>query len=462
MITSKGNQIITKYLLGESPEYAAYISVGIGGKPLSTGEVDNSPITKKSMDFEAFRIPVLSRGLVNDNIVLDIDSWSVSDNVVTIETPSLHGTKVGDEIFVEFSSPSNSSKEGSFIVASTTSNTITYEQTISAAGWYPSASASDTATVSYNRERVVFKAELPTDQRYEMSEIALYPAANNSLALNYDSRVVSGFLTTEGWTYHDVSPSLIESDNTIPFTTTSIASAAGVVSSATFIDPATSLSACAMFVNSDNEAFTFFERKERYENPRFYNRCLIIPGDMTNFLNDDMELIGRQKYIFTNSLKLNLSQNSPNDYIKFAFSVISQELSPLSNPSKVRLRIEFLDSLSAQKAITTSLLTSSDFSNGRYIVLSKQKKDFDLGNNFSWSRVDGIVIYAETLDGSGNYDGSYLAFDGIRIDNENTENPLYGMVAYSKLRNNFDDGQTILKVENSQGYIEYRLGVNIA
>jgi hypothetical protein len=175
-----------------------------------------------------------------------------------------------------------------------------------------------------------------------------------------------------------------------------------------------------------------------------------------------MELVGKQKYIFTNSLKLNLSQNSPNDYIKFAFSVISQELSPLSAPSKVRLRIEFLDSLSAQKAITTSLLTSSDFSDGRYIILSKQKKDFDLGNNFSWSRVDGIVIYAQTLDGSGNYDGSYIAFDGIRIDNENTENPLYGMVAYSKLRNNFDDGQTILKVENSQGYIEYRFGVNIA
>ena len=73
-----------------------------------------------------------------------------------------------------------------------------------------------------------------------MTEIALYPAANNSLALNYDSRVVSGFLTTEGWTYHDVSPSLIESDNTIPFVTTSIADSSGNIGSATFLDPVTS------------------------------------------------------------------------------------------------------------------------------------------------------------------------------------------------------------------------------
>lgn len=460
MITSKGNQIISKYLLGQAPEYAAYLAIGVGAEPLNIGEDDNSPITKKSMDFEAFRIPVLSRGLVNDNIVLDISTWSVTDNVITIETPSLHGTKVGDEITIDFAETSYSSRNGNFIVASTTSNSITYEQTISASAW--SASASDTATVSYNRERLIFKAELPTDQRYEMTEIAVYPAATNSLALNYDSRVVSGFLTTEGWTYHDVSPSLVESDNTIPFTTTSIASTSGVIGSANFIDPNTSLSACALFVNSDNEAFTFFERVERHENPRFYNRCLMIPGDMTNFLNDDMELVGKQKYIFTNSLKLNLSQNSPDDYIKFAFSVISQDLSPISPPDKVRLRFEFLDSLSGQKAITTQLLTSSDFSHSRYKIISKQKKDFDLGSNFSWGRVDGIVIYAETLNSSGDYDGSYIAFDGIRIDNENTENPLYGMVAYSRLKNNFDDGQPITKTENSQGYIEYRLGVNIA
>lgn len=461
MITSKGNQIISKYMLGQAPEYAAYIAVGVGSDPLEIDETDNSPITKKSMDFEAFRVPVLSRGLVNDNINLDINTWSVTDNIVTIETASPHGTKIGEEIQVAFEETAESAKQGTFVVLETTSNLISYEQSISASPWYSNASASDTATVSYNRERIVFKAQLPSDQRYEMTEIALYPAANNSLALNYDSRTVAGFLTTEGWTYHDVSPSLVESDNTIPFITTSIADLSGNVGSATFIDPTSSSPAFALFVNSNNELFSFFERRQRYESTRFYNRCLIIPGNMTTFLNDNMELVGKQKYIFTNSIKLNLSQNSPDDYIKFAISVISGDIDPVSPPQKIRLRFEFLDSLSGQKAITTELLDSGDLSAGRYKIISKQKKDFDLGNEFSWGRIDGITIYAQTLNGSGTYDGSYLAFDGIRIDNENTENPLYGMVAYSKLKNNFDSGQPILKSENSQGYIEYRLGVNI-
>lgn len=461
MITSKGNQIITKYLLGQSSEYAAYIAVGVGGKPLDFNEADNSPITKKSMDFEAFRVPILSKGLVSDNITLDISYWEVSSNVVTIGTTAVHGAKVGDEIEVNFSSILQNSKDGTFVVTETTSNTISYEQSISASAWFSSSSASDTATVSYQRERMVFKAELPTDQRYEMTEIALYPAANNTLAGNFDSRVVAGFLTTEGWTYHDVSGSLVESDNAISFITTSIGDTFGNIGSATFIDPVSASTANALFINSNNEIFTFFERQQRYETTRFYNRCLVVPGNMTSFSDDNMVLAGRQKYIFTNSIRLNLNENSPDDYIKFAISILSGEVDPNDPPAKVRLRFEFLDSLSGDKAIATELLESGDLSTERYKIISKQIKDFDLGTDFSWGRIDGIVIYAQTLNDEGEYDGSYVAFDGIRVDNENTQNPLYGMVAYSKLRNNFDEGQPILKTENSQGYIEYRMGVNI-
>jgi hypothetical protein len=183
---------------------------------------------------------------------------------------------------------------------------------------------------------------------------------------------------------------------------------------------------------------------------------------MTEFDNDLMEITGRKDYIYNNSLKLNFSQNSPNDYIKFALSVLSSDLTPSAPPNKVRLKFELLDSLSGEKAVVTHLLTSSDFSDSRYQIVSKQKKDFTLGEDFDWARVDGIIIYAETLNSSGNYDGSYVLFDGIRVDNENTENPLYGMVAYSRLKNSSTEGQPILKTENSQGYIEYRLGVNIA
>jgi hypothetical protein len=459
MITNKGNQIISKYLLGQAPEFAAYIAVGVGAAPLDTNENDDSPINKKSMEFEAFRVPVVSRGLVNDYLTIDLNSWSVSSNLVTVETASLHGAKVGDQVDLVFatSSSANLIREGSFSVVATTSNTISYQQTTALASW--SSAGLDTATLSYNRERMIFKAQLPSDQRYEMTEVALFPATNNTLATNYDSRVVAGFLTTEGWTHHDVSGGLIESDNTIPFVTTSIVDSSGNIGSATFVSDGSV--ANALFINSNNEIFTFTTRKDRYEHTRFLNRTLIVPGNMTTFSNDEMAIVGKQKYIFTNSLTLNLGKNSPDDYVKFAFSILGQNAETAPAPNKVRLRFEFLDSLSGQKAIATHLLNSGDLAASNYIVLPKQLKDFDTGTNFSWGRVDGIVIYAQTLNSGGNYDGSYIAFDGIRIDNENTENPLYGMVAYSRMKNGYLAGQPIEKLENSQGYIEYRLGVNI-
>jgi hypothetical protein len=174
-----------------------------------------------------------------------------------------------------------------------------------------------------------------------------------------------------------------------------------------------------------------------------------------------MEFSSVQKHIFTTSLRLNASKNSPEDYIKFALSVLSKNIDAESPPAKTRLRFDFLDSISGQIATATELLTSGELSASRYVVISKQIKDFSTGADFSWARVDGLKIYAQTLNSASNYDGSYVAFDGIRLDNENTENPLYGMVAYSKLKNSYDAAQPIEKTENSQGYIEYRFGVNI-
>jgi hypothetical protein len=466
MITNKGNNIITKYLLGQSPEYAAYISVGVGATPLDLDETDQSSPTKQSMDFEAFRIPVTSRGLVSDNIVIDIDSWQYSDGIVTATLSGPHGMKLGDSVNINYdlSSTSNNAREGIYIVENTTSNQITYSQTFASASATPgswSASASDIATASYDRERIVFKGQLPSDQRYQMTEIALYPASSNSLALNYDSRILSGFLTTEGWIYKNVSASLVESDNTISLVTDTIADTSGNVSSATFLDPVTGSAAYALFINSNNEAFTFYERKNRYENSRLYDRCLVVPGNMTTFSNDSMEFSGLQKHLSTTSLRLNASKNSPEDYIKFALSVLSKDIDAEGPPAKTRLRFDFLDSISGEVATVTELLTSGELSASRYVVISKQIKDFSTGAGFSWARVDGLKIYAQTLNSLSNYDGSYVAFDGIRLDNENTENPLYAMVAYSKLKNSYDDGQPIEKTENSQGYIEYRFGVNI-
>lgn len=452
MITSKGSGIISKYLLGQAPEYASYLAIGVGAEPLEIDENDNSSPSKKSMEFEAFRVPVTSRGLVNDYVSVDLESWVASTTLLTVTTSTYHGVRVGETVDLEFSSEVLNSYEDAYEVLATTSNTISLQYSGASASW--SASASNTGTVSYNRERMIFKAQLPVDQYYKMTEIALYPAATNSLAQQYDSKIIAGFLSNENW--------ILYSNNAgidIPSVTRTLSDTSGDITQLTFAASVEPLN--ARYVSSDNETFTFFNRKSRYEGPRLYNTGLMVAGNTSQFNNSNLDVSASTSYIQTNNISVDMRKNSKNDYIRLAICVVSNLENPGSNPYHTRIRLEMLDEVSGSSATMKQTITSSNISSSRYYVISKKLSDFSIGENFSWARVAGIKIYAQTVNSLGQSTSDYIILDGIRLDNENTLNPLYGMVAYSKLKNGYESGQPIEKIENSQGYIEYRMGVNI-
>jgi hypothetical protein len=50
---------------------------------------------------------------------------------------------------------------------------------------------------------IVFIGELPSDQRYEFTEIGVYSAKNNPAAGSLDSRMIYTFSESENWEYHD-------------------------------------------------------------------------------------------------------------------------------------------------------------------------------------------------------------------------------------------------------------------
>ena len=54
MITNQGRELISKYLLGQAPSYASYISFGCGNGAGATADVN-------CMDFEMLRVPISSR-----------------------------------------------------------------------------------------------------------------------------------------------------------------------------------------------------------------------------------------------------------------------------------------------------------------------------------------------------------------------------------------------------------------
>ena len=120
MITDTGKSIIGKYLLGQAPAYASYIAVGCGAQPLETADPYGDYSEKQNLDFEMFRVPISSRGFVNDGAT----------------------------------------------------------------------------------EKLVLTAELPTEERYEITEIGLYSAGSNPSAGAYDSKTVFAFTQGENWQYH--------------------------------------------------------------------------------------------------------------------------------------------------------------------------------------------------------------------------------------------------------------------
>ena len=319
-------------------------------------------------------------------------------------------------------------------------------------------------------EKIVFKAELPIEQRYQITELGVYPAAANTVASNFDSRILSTFSNSEPWAYsnnQDVSGTVeyigpLKIDEVTP----------GDIE--TLLD--TYVLQDFVFINSNSPIFEYSERINRGEPPRYLNKSLLVSGS-TSVVNTLMPAnsasinisSGSSYYIENNSINLNLGKNLPTDQIKLAFSVISTVRENPGTPKYVKIRLEFLNNSTtpASKAYINIALQDTDLKPGndetemRYQVVTKSLSDFTTDQNFSWSSIDGIRIYTcihndTTLANTGQH---FVLYDGLRFENISSYNPLYSLVAAERVKTL--DENPILKRENSTSYVEYRFGIGI-
>ena len=197
MITNSGKEIIAKYLLGQTSAYASHISIGCGAVPLDANDVAPSPETlaeKTKMDFEMIRVPITSKGFVDDN-----------------------GTT-----------------------------------------------------------KVSLTAELPKENRYDITEIGLWSSGSNSLAKSFDSRMIFNF--SEAWQAHSTSISEI--------TTPSPLGSSG--------DITTDLK--YFRASSSNTIFSNSDRKARKEGPRFLDSKIFLRGDASIIQGADESWTGDDPY----------------------------------------------------------------------------------------------------------------------------------------------------------------------
>ena len=443
MITDAGKEIISKYLLGQVPTYASHISIGCGAVPLDANDPAPSPETlaaKTKMDFEMIRVPITSKGFVDDN-----------------------GTT-----------------------------------------------------------KVSLTAELPKENRYEITEVGLWSAGSNSLARNFDSRVLFNF--SESWQAHSTSISEI--------TTPSPLGSGG--------DITTNLE--VFRASSDNLVFSNLDRKTRKEGPRFLDSKILLRGDSsviqgsagnwsgdsptyavtnkqagtgtatltvsTHLLNvgdtvlvsiSDVNLDGERvitartntsitfassatissvattgsitftqsTHIHLNAINFDISKNSPSDAISLAFSLIDKDAAGSGiDPEYVKILIEFYKnetSITSGYAKAEIEIDGTDFTLDRYKVVEIPISDLITSSDFSSSQVRLARIFASVVYNDGGQISTspihYVELEGIRIENNTSLNPIYGMVGYSSVRTT--DGQPIYKYTNTNNYIEFRFNLDV-
>lgn len=383
MITNKGKGIIGKYMLGQTPAYASYIAIGCGPTPLFTVDPYGDYSLKENLDFEMFRVPISSRGIINDG-----------------------GT-----------------------------------------------------------EKIVFTAELPTEERYEISEIGIFSAGANPSAGAYDSKTVIGFTRTENWQYHTATTAAIasyddplddpEDDNIIAVPDT------------------------VFQTNSDNTIFFKQSRSDRYERCRFLNSTILMQGDTADLTIDastgasegHFVVESGSYHIHLTNPKVDFSENSPIDELRLAFALINKDGNDTAVPDTVRILVEFADTDASSPSefarFEAELVNGSgtgsneyDFETNRYFVISKQLQELYVSSGFTWQDVTVVKIYVSVLVADVPSSDYYIAFDAMRLENIATENPLYGLIGYSVVKNT--DAETVIKSPNTSNYVEFRFSVGVS
>jgi hypothetical protein len=386
--------------------------------------------------------------------------------------------------------------------------------------------------------KIVLTAQLPTEERYEFSEVGVYSAGSNSSAGQYDSKTITGFSADENWQLSVdnflFGPSLIIPNETVPVfpdVQSSLVDGSNVMN----------VNRLAIKTSSTNAIFTNSARSSRYERPRFLNNVFMLKTESSQIfttLQSESSVLQVQpgaKFLQLSGASIDLSRNSASDLIKLAFSLVSFTGNSPDAPDYARIVVEFANSTNSQVAQLQINASNArlNFSDNRYIVGEKRLDElfYNVGNQFSWRDVSVIRVYASatnrlattsvsTSAGVGtittgsnhnlavndyvaifNVDSKvngvrqvtaktdttfefqieslvtmtsspaplglleitnknyYLALDALRLDNISTANPLYGLTGYSIIQNT--DELTILKSPNTNNYVEYRFILDV-
>lgn len=315
--------------------------------------------------------------------------------------------------------------------------------------------------------KIVFTSELPTQERYEITEIGIFPAGGNPSASGFDSRTLIAFSEEEQWQYLDGTPQPIVSI-TQPLDTPLDDNIINTSTEDFIINDVPSLLPNVFEANADNNIFFKTNRNTKNERSRYLNNMLLVKGNYSaikDIENLTSNLSGIN-YIIKTGLNINLVQNSLSDKIKIAFSIVNKDASSYTIPDSAAIILEFIDSNNKYARHRIDLAHDAEtvnFETNRYFVEEMRLFNFVQEAGFSWQYVNSLKIYScvlKSIEGVvTEVDTHYIAFDAIRFDNVSTQNPLYGLVGYTVVKNT--NGEPIEKSPNTNNYVEFRMALDV-
>jgi len=419
MLTTKGKNVLAKYLVNQAPGYAGYIAVGCGTNPLST-------------------------------MTVNVESGTLVSNIITFVTSTPHNFLPGQGVFVD---GLDNAVDGSYSIA-TVPNTSAFTVSKVAANIATTPSTPGTATRNFinrdqmtfemfrvpivsrgiitenNLTKVVFTAELPNLEQYGMTEIGIYPSGSNPTASTIDSRVLFNFSDTENWEYHS---DVVEKP-------------VSYVDGAGYANAAIKISGNDNFalINSYDPIFSTYYRMTSKEQPRFESKTLMLRGN-TSAINTSPTIYSiyenssfpeNQSHIHHTNVSFSFDKNSADDLLKLAFSVITEATSATqySEIGGLNIIVQFADSEtlgSSEYANMQFSLNSTDLkannANTQYYVAQKSLSELKTTSNFQWSSVNTVKVFASAFANVGtNVSASILTSNVATITTSTVHDLLVG------------------------------------
>jgi hypothetical protein len=324
------------------------------------------------------------------------------------------------------------------------------------------------------QSKVVLTAELPTQERYEITEVGIFSAASNPAAGAFDSRVVYSFSDTDNWRYSIDGESPV---NIVPkYEPLDGNSANGVIN---VVDE--NLQPLKVFAtNADNRIFTDEDRVGLNERCRFLNNIIAMRGDTSDIqYNLQGSMVGAtgSDSIVLDPTTIDFTKNSPLDELKLAFSVVNKtpgtEQVPAIAPDNVKILLQFSHNLANQGVQHAKFAVdidntgyangtsenNHDFENNRYVVVSKTFQELDKSLRFNWAEVTTARIFVTVTKNNLPSDSFYVCLDALRVENNTATNSLYGLTGYSVIKN--VQARPIIKSANTTNYIEFRFALDV-